>query len=470
MTTMDRRGFLARGAALSGSALFANSLLSTFDSAARRTRRRGPATTAAAVHRRLRPVAAVAGGQRSGRVRLLRVAGRIQLRGVRQDRYPAGQRPVGAQPQTTTAWPLTGPGQTVRLTRNQEDRDAPGPGPCKVRRTPGTTRCRRRCHRSGLRPAHPPAGSRLHRCQRHPRQLRRRHRLPPPGGSPARRRSPARRTVRAKHGYVSSPRGRHRHRGGRAADRDGPLLARGRRPDQHTGIVYLTEDAGSDRGSGFYRFLPKTRPGFAAGVGCRCSVSAADRRSTCVRARPATAGCRSPGSTSTTPTPTRSWKPSTRARPACSRRAGPPAGRSSTGWRASGRQTGGSSSRPPAAATPRTATSTPTARRRLRPDLGVRPGRRHDDGGLRLVFESPGGSVLDSPDNLTITPQGQSPLCEDDAGSVDGDTHPLAPGLDDVNRLIGLTGPAGRSSSWSTASAPANSPARASARTAEPFS
>jgi secreted PhoX family phosphatase len=58
---------------------------------------------------------------------------------------------------------------------------------------------------------------------------------------------------------------------------------------------------------------------------------------------------------------------------------------------------------------------------------------------IRLVFESPGGSVLDSPDNLTVSPRGNLLICEDDAGSGDGDEHPLAPGLTDVNRLIGLT-------------------------------
>jgi len=60
-------------------------------------------------------------------------------------------------------------------------------------------------------------------------------------------------------------------------------------------------------------------------------------------------------------------------------------------------------------------------------------------GRLRLIFESPGAGVLDSPDNLTVTPRGGLILCEDDAGSNDGDTHPLAPGITDVNRLIGLT-------------------------------
>lgn len=58
---------------------------------------------------------------------------------------------------------------------------------------------------------------------------------------------------------------------------------------------------------------------------------------------------------------------------------------------------------------------------------------------LVLVFESPAGSVLDSPDNICITPRGGIIFCEDDA-SGDGDTHPLAPGIADVNRLIGMGG------------------------------
>lgn len=57
---------------------------------------------------------------------------------------------------------------------------------------------------------------------------------------------------------------------------------------------------------------------------------------------------------------------------------------------------------------------------------------------LTMVFESTGSDVLDSPDNLLVTPRGGILLCEDDA-SRDGDTHPLAPGITDVNRLIGLS-------------------------------
>jgi uncharacterized protein len=58
---------------------------------------------------------------------------------------------------------------------------------------------------------------------------------------------------------------------------------------------------------------------------------------------------------------------------------------------------------------------------------------------LTLFFESPGGSVLDSPDNLLVTPRGGILLCEDDASDPDDDTHPLAPGITDVNRLIGIS-------------------------------
>ena len=64
---------------------------------------------------------------------------------------------------------------------------------------------------------------------------------------------------------------------------------------------------------------------------------------------------------------------------------------------------------------------------------------RRDGGTLMLVYESPSGVELDSPDNLTVTPRGGLVTCEDDASSAFADTHPLAPGLEHVNRLIGIT-------------------------------
>ncbi len=62
-------------------------------------------------------------------------------------------------------------------------------------------------------------------------------------------------------------------------------------------------------------------------------------------------------------------------------------------------------------------------------------GRR---GALRLVYESSSATELDSPDNLTVTPGGGLIVCEDDASSVLVDTHRLAPGIDNVNRVIGI--------------------------------
>lgn len=59
-------------------------------------------------------------------------------------------------------------------------------------------------------------------------------------------------------------------------------------------------------------------------------------------------------------------------------------------------------------------------------------------GTLTLVFESPSSAVLDSPDNLCVTPSGGILFCEDDA-SNDNDTHPLAPGFRNIDRLIGLS-------------------------------
>ena len=61
------------------------------------------------------------------------------------------------------------------------------------------------------------------------------------------------------------------------------------------------------------------------------------------------------------------------------------------------------------------------------------------DGTLVLRFESPAGSLLDSPDNLCVTPSGGILFCEDDATGPDNDTHPLAPGITNVNRLVGLS-------------------------------
>jgi uncharacterized protein len=64
---------------------------------------------------------------------------------------------------------------------------------------------------------------------------------------------------------------------------------------------------------------------------------------------------------------------------------------------------------------------------------------RGGEGILTLIYESPAGRELDSPDNVTVTPRGGLIMCEDDASSAHPDTHPLAPRIENVNRVIGLT-------------------------------
>jgi hypothetical protein len=67
---------------------------------------------------------------------------------------------------------------------------------------------------------------------------------------------------------------------------------------------------------------------------------------------------------------------------------------------------------------------------------------RPSDGRLTLAFESPGGSVCDSPDNIVVTPRGGLVLCEDDSSSANAgfdDRSPFNPDLVDRNRLIGIS-------------------------------
>ena len=200
--------------------------------------------------------------------------------------------------------------------------------------------------------------------------------------------------------------------------------------DPRTGIVYQTEDDGND--SGLYRFLPNDPCDLTAG-----GVGDAGHR------RPAAAA--------------HAHRPAGRVVPA-----GPM----------------GADRRPRPGPRRR---RHPVALQGIAPGGAVQPARRHlvrqgypgfyfnsTSGGnaakgqvwhysprsemLTLFFESPGGSVLDSPDNLLVTPRGGVLLCEDDASGADNDTHLLAPGVEDVNRLIGINPRVRPSSSPSTCS------------------
>ena len=64
---------------------------------------------------------------------------------------------------------------------------------------------------------------------------------------------------------------------------------------------------------------------------------------------------------------------------------------------------------------------------------------RHGGGTLDARLRVPVRRRVRLPDNLTVTPRGGLVLCEDDASSAYVDTHPLAPGIENVNRLIGIT-------------------------------
>jgi uncharacterized protein len=209
--------------------------------------------------------------------------------------------------------------------------------------------------------------------------------------------------------------------------------------DQDTGVVYLTEDAGSGAGSGFYRYLPDDPADLMAGgrlqmlgIAGHPQYDAREGQTTgAVLAAvwldiddpdPAAAGNSSP---------TRTFNQG------CVKGAAK-FNRLEGCWWDAGR-------------TFFVSTSGGDAKNGDVNADGFREGYGQiwqytpdgpSSGNLRLLFESPGQAVLDSPDNITITPRGGLMLCEDDAGGTDNDTHPLAPGIVNVNRLIGIS-PAG---------------------------
>jgi secreted PhoX family phosphatase len=66
---------------------------------------------------------------------------------------------------------------------------------------------------------------------------------------------------------------------------------------------------------------------------------------------------------------------------------------------------------------------------------------------LKLIFHSPGPEVLDSPDNITVSPRGGLVLCEDGSGreflhglTAEGDIFPLAENNAVLNGERGLFG------------------------------
>jgi secreted PhoX family phosphatase len=229
-----------------------------------------------------------------------------------------------------------------------------------------------------------------------------------------------------------------------------PLVAAGRfsheaaAVDQRTGIVYETEDPGSGVGAGFYRFIPNNPDDLTAG-GTLDMLAIAGRRQVDLR-KGQERGRRLPVEWIRIEDPDPDVTSVFDSRSTFSQgwtEGGATFNRLEGCWEDGGTiffvSTSGGDAK----------NGDVNPRDGYEEGFGqvwaYRPGHYGDDGGtLVLLYESPSGEAMDSPDNLTVTPRGGLICCEDDASTEYGDdpgedVHPLAPGIDNVNRLIGLT-------------------------------
>jgi uncharacterized protein len=223
-----------------------------------------------------------------------------------------------------------------------------------------------------------------------------------------------------------------------------PLTAAGRfsheaaATDQRTGIVYETEDPGSGRGAGFYRYIPRdphdlTRGGRLQILGIRGKPQYDARQGQRV-------GGKLPVRWIDIPEPDPEYLNDD-----------DPRGTFNQGWRLGATKFNrleGCWYDDEDGSTYFVSTSGGDVKNGDANSDGYVEGfgqvweyRPHGrSGGLLILhYESPGGEALDSPDNMTVTPQGGLLLAEDDASSAYADTDPLAPGITNVNRLIGIT-------------------------------
>jgi secreted PhoX family phosphatase len=220
-----------------------------------------------------------------------------------------------------------------------------------------------------------------------------------------------------------------------------PIVAAGRfsheaaAVDQRTGIVYETEDPGSGVGAGFYRYTPNNPDNLAAGgvlemlaVVGQPRVDLRENRTRGERLPVAWVRIDNPDPSLTSVADPRSTFNQGYAK------GGAKFNRLEGCWEDDGTiffvSTSGGDAK-------NGDVNSDGYREGFGQVWAYRPGRR--GGTLALVYESPSGAKLDSPDNLTVTPRGGLVACEDDASSAYVDTHPLAPGIENVNRLIGIT-------------------------------
>jgi uncharacterized protein len=219
-----------------------------------------------------------------------------------------------------------------------------------------------------------------------------------------------------------------------------PLKALGRFKHEaatadRAGIVYLTEDAGPGRGSGFYRFVPRQASDLSQGGSLQMLRVRQQPQYDARQKQRADESLACDWVTIPAPDP--------------DLEAGAP------GCFAQGLALGGARFNrlegmwlaPDGRSAYFVSTSGGDAKQGARDAAGFAPAYGQiwqyqptsDQGGLlRQVFESPAGSVLDSPDNVCVTPRGGLLVCEDDASPADNDRSALVAGLVNVNRLVGL--------------------------------
>ncbi len=434
---LDRREFLVRGAALTGSMVVATSGWAGLSSrVAGATPGRPPGQDRKGGYGPLRPVGA--DNERRGFQHLALPHGFSYVVLSRIGDPMSDGNPTPAQLDGMAAF--AGPDRTVRLIRNHEIRSAsqvPVAGPIETRYDPsangGTTTLDYDPRRRQLVRHFISLNGTVVNCA---------------GGKGLGDRS----WITGEEIISTAPNGRkHGYNFEVPLDRAGPALtqpivAMGRfaheavATDPASGNVYQTEDAGSGRGSGFYRYLPNNPSGLLAGGRLQMLAVAGEPKAD-LRERRAVGGSLpvtwvdigAPDADPLTATNRDGLAPGT---------SGPFAEGYAEGGAKFNRLEGiwwGTDS------VFFVSTSGGDAKNPEAPNAdGYREGYgqvweyRPLESRLVLAYQSPSAAALDSPDNLVVTPRGGLLLCEDDA-SDDGDTHPLAPGITDVNRLIGLT-------------------------------
>jgi hypothetical protein len=228
-----------------------------------------------------------------------------------------------------------------------------------------------------------------------------------------------------------------------------PLVAMGRfnheavAVDPLRGAIYETEDPGSGTGAGFYRFRPHDRWNLAAGGSLEMLA---------IAGRPQADLRDSEGFGSTlvqgTSLPT-AWVPITEPDPDTGTSTVFTEGYAAGGalfnrlegcWYSRGRifftsTSGGNAKNGDVNTADQSGRAYPEG-------YGQVWEYRPWDGRLTVAFESPGGTVCDSPDNLVVTPRGGIVLCEDDSSSANAgqdDRSLFNPEITERNRLIGLS-------------------------------